>query len=327
MHPFSYAKAEGTEAAIATVTRNATASFIAGGTDLIALMKDGVQTPNALVDINALPLGTVEVTTSGVRLGALTRLSDVAHDPTIRDRYPVLAQALHQSASPQLRHMATIGGNLMQRVRCGYFRDPVFPCNRRVPGTGCSAIEGYNRTHAILGTSDRCIAVHPSDLAVALTALDAVIHTSGENGDRTLGIEEFYCLPGETPERETVLEHGELIVAVEVPASPLTQRSHYLKVRDRATYEFALVSAAVGLDIQDGIVRSSRIALGGVAPKPWRASAAERVLHNQPFEEAALIAAAEATLKDAKPQQHNGFKIELTKRVLVRALSMAGGMT
>jgi xanthine dehydrogenase YagS FAD-binding subunit len=327
MYPFSYARADVKEAAIATVSNNTTASFIAGGTDLLGLMKDGVQALSCLVDINALPLAQVEVEASGVCIGALARLSDVAREVTIRARYPVLSQALLESASPQLRNMATVGGNLMQRVRCGYFRDPAFPCNRRTPGTGCSAIEGYNRTHAILGASKHCIAVHPSDLAVALTALDATICTSGASGERRIPLDDFYLLPGETPKQETVLEHGELIVAIEVPASPRASRSHYLKVRDRASFEFALVSAAVALELEDSIVKSARVAFGGVAPKPWRSYAAEDALQGQPVSEATFAVAAEAAIKDAKPQRHNGFKIELAKRVLFCALSTVGGMS
>ncbi|WP_017721220.1 FAD binding domain-containing protein [Kamptonema formosum] len=327
MRPFSYIRAHIKEAAIATVTGNPAASFIAGGTDLLGLMKNGVRTPSELVDINPLPLAQIEVAAGGARIGALARLSEIAGNAAIRAQYPVLSQALLESASPQLRNMATAGGNLMQRVRCPYFRDPAFPCNRRDPGTGCSAISGYSRSHAIFGTSEHCIAAHPSDLAVALAALDATLCTSGISGDLRIPIGDFYLLPGETPARETALEPGELIVAIEVPASPLTARSHYLKVRDRASFEFALVSAAVALEVTDGTVQSARVAFGGVAPKPWRSQAAEDALVGQPASLAAFAAAAEAAVLGAKPQQHNGFKIELVKRVLVRALSTVAGIS
>jgi len=323
MQPFSYAKTSSQEAAIATVEQDKTATFIAGGTDLLGLMKDGVQAANQLVDINSLPLADIKFQATGIRIGAVCKLSDVAFHPEIQQCYPVISQALLQSASPQLRNMATVGGNLLQRVRCGYFRDPVFSCNKRIPGTGCSAIFGYNRTHAIFGVSEYCIAVHPSDLAVALTALDAVICTQGLQAERRISIHDFYLLPGETPERENLLQPGELIVAIEVP--DFAYKSHYLKVRDRAAYEFALVSVAVALDIEQDMIKSARIAFGGVAPKPWRAWEVEEFLKGKLVNEATFIAAAETAVKEAKPQQHNEFKIELVKRALIRALSVVVG--
>nr|WP_267313760.1 FAD binding domain-containing protein [Nostoc sphaeroides] len=244
----------------------------------------------------------------------------------IQERYPVLSEALLSGASPQLRNMATVGGNLLQRTRCYYFRDTSMPCNKRVPGSGCAAIEGYNRIHAILGGSDRCIATHPSDMAVAMVALDAVVQTRGPKGERSIPLVDFHLLPGETPERETVLEHGELIVAVDLPASTNAQRSHYLKVRDRASYAFAMTSVAAALDIQNGIIRSARIALGGVGTKPWRAFEAEKILLNKPANQATFQAAALAAIAGAKPQKYNGFKVELTKRTIVKALFTVGGM-
>lgn len=320
MQPFSYAKVTSQDAAIATVEQDKTAAFIAGGTDLLGLMKDGVQAANILIDINSLPLADIESQTHGIRIGAISRMSDVAFHPQIQECYPVISQALLQSASPQLRNMATVGGNLLQRVRCGYFRDPVFPCNKRTPGLGCAAITGYNRMHAIFGASEHCIAVHPSDLAVALTALDAIICIQGAEKARHISIHDFYLLPGETPEKETLLQPGELIVAIEVPNS--ASKSYYLKVRDRASYEFALVSVAVALEVEQDTIKSARIAFGGVAPKPWRARDAEEFLKGKAVNEASFTAAGEAGVKEAKPQTHNEFKIELVKRALVRALSV-----
>ncbi|MEH1886241.1 FAD binding domain-containing protein [Nostoc sp.] len=320
MQPFSYAKVTSQDAAIATVEQDKTAAFIAGGTDLLGLMKDGVQAANILIDINSLPLADIESQTHGIRIGAISRMSDVAFHPKIQECYPVISQALLQSASPQLRNMATVGGNLLQRVRCGYFRDPVFPCNKRTPGLGCAAIIGYNRMHAIFGASEHCIAVHPSDLAVALTALDAVICIQGAEKARQISIHDFYLLPGETPEKETLLQPGELIVAIEVPN--FAYKSYYLKVRDRASYEFALVSVAVALDVEQDTIKSARIAFGGVAPKPWRARDAEEFLKGKVINEVSFTAAGEAAIKEAKPQTHNEFKIELVKRALVRALSV-----
>ncbi|MFN6479986.1 xanthine dehydrogenase family protein subunit M [Nostoc sp. DedQUE07] len=320
MQPFSYAKVTSEEVAIAIVEQEKTAVFIAGGTDLLGLMKDGVQTANILIDINSLPLANIEFQPQGIRIGAISRMSDVAFHPQIQECYPVISQALLLSASPQLRNMATVGGNLLQRVRCGYFRDPVFPCNKRTPGIGCSAITGYNRMHSIFGASEHCIAVHPSDLAVALTALDAVLCIQGIETSRRISIDDFYLLPGETPAKETLLQPGELIVAIEVP--DFAYKSHYLKVRDRASYEFALVSVAVALDIEQDTIKSARIAFGGVAPKPWRAREAEEILKGKEINEAIFTAAAVAAVKEAKPQTHNEFKIELVKRALVRALSV-----
>jgi xanthine dehydrogenase YagS FAD-binding subunit len=326
MQPFSYQKVGQAENAVALVTPDAQASYIAGGTSLIDLMKLNVQTPKQLVDINPLALNKIEIQGNRVRIGAMASNSEVAYNPIIQERYPVLSEGLLSGASPQLRNMATVGGNLLQRTRCYYFRDTSFPCNKRVPGSGCPAIEGYNRIHAILGGSDRCIATHPSDMAVAMVALDAVVQIRGPKGERSIPLVDFHLLPGETPERETVLEHGELIVAVDLPVSNFGKRSHYLKVRDRASYAFAMTSVAAALDIQNGIIRSARIALGGVGTKPWRAEEVEKVLLNKPANQATFQAAADAAIAKAKPQKYNGFKVELTKRTIVKALTTVGGM-
>jgi len=263
-----------------------------------------------------------------VRIGANVRNSDLADDATIRRRYPVLSEALLSGASPQIRNMATVGGNLMQRTRCYYFRDTAYPCNKRAPGSGCAALDGFNRIHAVLGTSGRCIATHPGDMPVALVALDAVVHTLGKNGRRrAIPLADFYVPYGEDPARESVLAHGELITAVELPAVPWLARSCYLKVRDRASYEFALASAAVALDLSGRTIRAARVALGGVGTKPWRSPEAEAALAGRPAEEATFRAAAEAALEGARPRKHNAFKVELAKRTLARALATAASMT
>ncbi len=324
MQPFSYTRVNEVNTAITTVAQDEAISFIAGGTDLIGLIKDGVQTPKQVIDINSLPMAEVEVDAEkNIRIGALAKLSDVASYPTIKKSYPVISQAILESASPQLRNMATVGGNLLQRVRCNYFRDPVFPCNRRNPGTGCPAIEDYNRMHAIFGTSESCIATHPSDLAVALAALDAVVCIQGKTVQRRVPINDFYLLPEDTPHQENVLEHGELIIAVEVPYVSWFSNSHYLKVRDRANYEFALVSVAIALEVEKNIIKSARLALGGVGTKPWRCQEAEMVLQGKAIDEATFTTAAEAALVGAKPLEYNQFKIELAKRAILRAVSTA----
>jgi xanthine dehydrogenase YagS FAD-binding subunit len=328
MNPFSYSRASRPEEAVAAVARDPRARFVAGGTTLVDLLRLDVETPGALVDINALPLAKIETLPGGgVRIGALVRNSDLANDPAIRRLYPALSEALLSGASPQLRNMASVGGNLMQRTRCQYFRDPLYPCNKRLPGSGCAALGGYNRIHAVLGTSDKCIATSPGDMPVAMVALDAVVHTRRANGgERSIPLTEFHVSYGEDPARESVLEHGELITAVELPATPWFARSHYLKVRDRASYEFALTSAAVALDLEPGSggrVRAARVALGGVATKPWRSREAEQALTGAKVEERTWRAAAEAALRGARPQKDNAFKIELAKRTLVRALATA----
>lgn len=324
MRAFFYTQAEDEGSALDAATE-AEAAYLAGGTTLLDLMKLEVMTPARLVDVNLLPLTRVEVLPSGVRIGALATNTDVAYDETIRTRYPALSEALLSGASPQLRNMATIGGNLMQRTRCPYFRDPPAPCNKRLPGSGCSAIEGYSRSHAILGGSPACVATHPSDMCVALVALDAAVHTRGPRGERTIPITEFHLLPGDHPERETALDHGELITAVTLPASPLAARSGYFKVRDRASYAFALASVAVALDVHAGVIKAARVALGGVATRPWRALEAEEALVGKPPRAAVFKAAAEAAVRGAMPLKDNAFKVALTKRVVVRALSSIGG--
>jgi len=301
------------------------ARYLAGGTTLVDLMKLHVERPEVVVDINPLPLTRIEeLPDQVVRVGAMARNSDMAHHDLIRLRYPVLSQAILAGASAQVRNMATTGGNLLQRTRCYYFRDTAAACNKREPGSGCAALDGYNRIHAVLGTSDHCIATHSSDMCVALAALDAVVRLSGPRGERTVPITEFHLVPGDRPERETVLEPGELITAVDVPPLPFARRSAYVKVRDRASYAFALASAAVALDVRDGTIRDARIALGGVATKPWRARYAERLLAGRRAEPSSYRAAAEAALAGAVPRTHNGFKIELAKRTIARALARAG---
>src|SRR5256885_4801216 len=281
MNPFTYSRVVDRDEAVTGIATKPQGKFRSGGTNLIDLMKMGVETPNALIDINRLPLAQIEELpgNKGVRVGAMVRNSDLAEHALIKSRYPVLSEALLSGASPQLRNMATVGGNLLQRTRCYYFYYPAFPaCNKRSPGSGCGAIDGYNRIHAVLGGSDHCIATHPSDMCVALAALDAQVRVRGPKGTRVIAFEDFHLLPGDHPEREHALGDGELIVAVDIPSLPFAKRSTYLKVRDRASYAFALSSAAVALDIANGTIREARIALGGVATKPWRARDAERAL-------------------------------------------------
>ncbi|MCW3100165.1 MAG: molybdopterin dehydrogenase, FAD-binding [Chthonomonadaceae bacterium] len=328
MHPFSYVRASDEKGAIGEAATTPDASFVAGGSTLIDLMKLNVMQPARLIDINALPLTTIETLADGsVRIGAMVRNSDMAYHETIRTRYPLLSEALLSGASAQLRNVATLGGNIMQRTRCFYFRDTATPCNKREPGSGCAAMEGLNRIHAVLGTSSKCIAAHPSDMCVALTALDAVVHVQGPRGERTIPFPDFHLLPADHPEQETALEHGELITAITLPALPFATRSHYLKVRDRASYAFALVSVAAALDVQQGTIRNVRLALGGVGTKPWRAMEAEKALEGKRAGEAAYHAAAEIAMKGAKTHKYNAFKVELAKRSIVRALTTVEAMT
>ncbi|NEQ24855.1 MAG: xanthine dehydrogenase family protein subunit M, partial [Microcoleus sp. SIO2G3] len=302
--------------------------FIAGGTNLLDLMKEGVSTPNQLIDIRKLPVAEIALQTDdSILIGAMAKNSAVAHHSLISQRYPVLSEAILAGASAQLRNMATTGGNLMQRTRCSYFHDTDFACNKRQPGSGCAAIDGFNRSLAILGGSDHCIATHPSDMAVALVALDAIVHTHSANGNRQIPIADFHLLPGDTPHLETVLEHGEMITGVELPAIPYANRSHYLKVRDRWSYAFALVSAAVVLDVEDNKIRDARIAFGGVGTKPWRSPEAEQVLIGAPTTEATFAAAADAAMQNATPRQHNGFKVALAKQTLKEALKTVAART
>ena len=325
MIPFDYRRAEDVDGAVATVSRDPNAVFLGGGTNLVDHLKLGVASPELLVDVTGLPLDRIEpLPDGGVRIGAGVRNSDLAADPIIRSRYPVLSQALLSGASGQLRNLATTGGNLLQRTRCVYFQDVSTPCNKRAPGSGCSAVDGYTRYHAILGASRQCVAVHPSDMAVAMTALDAVALVQGPDGERRIPLVDFHRLPGDAPQRDTVLTHGELITAVDLPPLPAARRSRYRKVRDRASYAFALVSVAalvdVGGDIGGGTVRDARIALGGIAHKPWRATRAEEVLRGAPATEETFRRAAEAELANAQPLPGNGFKVPLARNTLVSVL-------
>jgi xanthine dehydrogenase YagS FAD-binding subunit len=307
-----------------TAQQGARVRFVAGGTTLIDLMKLNVERPQEVVDINGLPLNRIESSPAGgLVIGALARNSDVAHHPTVVRDYPVLSQALLSGASPQLRNMATTAGNLLQRTRCVYFRDTAHACNKREPGTGCSAIDGYNRMLAILGTSKDCIASNPSDQNVALTALEATIQIEGAKGKRSIPIHDFYLVPGSTPNRENLLEPGDLITSVTLPPPVAGAQSTYLKLRDRAAYEFALASAAIVMKISDGKIQHIRVALGGVGTKPWRSFEAEQALAYHAPSRAVFVKAAEAALKDAQPASENAFKVELSRRCIVRALTMS----
>ncbi len=325
MNTFSYSRPKDIAEALAPGVRDPATKFLGGGTNLVDLMKMGVEHPAHLVDITRLPLATVEETTRGIRVGAMARNSDVAAHPLIMERYPLLSQALLSGASPQIRNMATVGGNLLQRTRCFYFYDPSYKeCNKRVPGSGCAAIRGYNRIHAILGAGENCIATHPSDMAVALTALDASIVVKNAQRERSIPIASFYRLPGETPHIENELKAGELITAVDIPNPPAGARVHYTKVRDRNSFAFALVSAAalVAIDSNNRI-HEARIALGGVALRPWRVPAAEEALRGREAAEPAFRQAAEILVRGAKPHRYNAFKVELAQRCAVRALITA----
>jgi xanthine dehydrogenase YagS FAD-binding subunit len=330
MHTFEYVRPTNPAAAIAAAARSKTAQqgadvrFIGGGTTLIDLMKLNVETPARALDINRLPLDQIEVMPNReLKIGATVRNSELAHHATVRQDYSVLSQAILQGASAQIRNMATVGGNLLQRTRCVYFRDIAMPCNKREPGTGCPAITGHNRTLAILGTSEHCIATNPSDMCVALAALEATIHIQGTEGTRAVAFGDFHLLPGNTPHRETVLEPGDLITHVTLPLPVTGSKQVYLKLRDRASYEFALASAAVVLTIASGNITHARIALGGVGTKPWRAPEAEAVLTGKPATDVTFRRAAEAALRTARTQSENKFKIELAKRCLTHALRMA----
>jgi xanthine dehydrogenase YagS FAD-binding subunit len=319
---FTYNRPADADAAVQAIGRDDHAKFLAGGTTLIDLMKLSVEQPTHLVDINRLPMDKI-VIKDGVRIDANVRNSDLANHESIKKMFPVLSEALLSGASPQLRNMATVGGNLMQRTRCYYFRDRASPCNKRTPGSGCAAIDGYNRIHAVLGTSDKCIATHPSDMCVALAALDATIITN----KRSIPFNSFYVAYGEDPAKETVLEHGELITAVTIPVTPFFAKSHYLKVRDRASYEFALASAAVCLEMSGGKITQARVTLGGLASKPWRSAEAEKVLVGQTAADDLYVKAAEAAMAGARPQAFNAFKVDLAKRTIVSALSTVAAMT
>ncbi len=334
MKTFALTRASDSAQAIASAAEATTAQqgaeirFIGGGTTLIDLMKLNVEQPNKLIDINRLPLNKIEaLPDGGLTIGAVVRNSDLAFHPLVKKNYAVLSEALLSGASAQLRNMATTAGNLLQGTRCMYFRATDWPCNKREPGSGCSAVDGANRSLAILGTSEHCIATNPSDMNVAMAALEATIHVYGAKGERSIPIADFHVLPGNTPERETVLEPGDLITHVTLPPPPPGSRSLYLKLRDRASYEFALASAAVVVTITDGKLTRARIALGGVGTKPWRSTDAEGELTDKAPTEVVFRKAADAALRDAKPQSENGFKIELAKRCLVHALKLATRIT
>jgi xanthine dehydrogenase YagS FAD-binding subunit len=325
MRPFKYTRATDAAGAARAVASNPRAKFLAGGTNILDLMKEDVERPDELVDVNRLGLAEIKAAPGGgVSIGALAKNTDTANHPLIRKGYPLLTQAIVAGASGQLRNMATNGGNLMQRTRCQYFYDTAMPCNKREPGTGCGALEGLNRIHAIFGWSDKCVATYPGDMANALYALDAVVRVRGAGGrERTIPVTEFHRLPGDTPEKDNNLAHGELITSIELPKSNLAQHSYYLKVRDRASYAFALVAVAAALELDGGKVRQARVVLGGVAHKPWRSPEAEAALVGSPASEESFRRAAEAALKGAKPLAHNAYKVELGKRAVVRALMRA----
>lgn len=321
MRPFRYNRAGDVSGAVATLGRERDGEFLAGGTNLVDLMKLGVMHPDVIVDVRRLTSAEIEDLPDGaVRIGAAVTNSDLAADRRIRSRYPALSQALLSGASGQLRNLATTGGNLMQRTRCVYFYDTTTPCNKREPGTGCSALDGCSKDHAIFGASTHCVATHPSDMAVAMTALDAVVHIQGPRGQRGIPIAELYRLPGQEPERDTTLEHAELITSVDLPPLAFSSNSGYRKVRERASYAFALVSVAAALLVRDGVVRDARIALGGVAHKPWRAEKAEDALRGRPAGQESFRAAAEAELADAVPLRDNAYKVPLAVNVITRTL-------
>lgn len=321
MKPYHYEQARDIPGAVAALAEQPNAKYLAGGTNLVDLMKLEIMTPDVLVDVRRLTSDRIEETEDGgVRIGAAVTNSDLAADRTIRSRYPVLSQALVSGASGQLRNLATTGGNLLQRTRCVYFYDTTTPCNKREPGSGCSAIEGHNKGHAILGASEHCVATHPSDMAVAMTVLEAFVNMHGPDGERRIPIEDLHRLPDDEPERDTTLEHGELITAVDLPPLDFAYNSKYRKVRERASYSFALVSVAAALDVEDGVVRDVRLALGGVAHKPWRATKAEEALRGEPAGEVIFRAAAEIELEDARLLRENAFKVPLARNVITRTL-------
>jgi xanthine dehydrogenase YagS FAD-binding subunit len=321
MRPFRYERAGDAAAAVALLAESPGARFLGGGTNLVDLMRLGVEEPDLLVDVTGLPYDRIEPSAGGgLRIGAAVRNSDLASDRLVRERYPVLAEALLNGASGQLRNLATVGGNLLQRTRCRYFQDVTKPCNKRGPGSGCPAREGEHRNLAILGWLERCVATHPSDMAVALAALDAVVHVEGARGARSVPLTELHRLPGEEPQRDVVLDRGELITVVELPALELARRSRYVKVRERASFAFALVSVAAALDVGDGTVRDVRVALGGVAHKPWRATLAEATLRGAPATGESFARAADAELAQARPLRDNAYKLPLARNLIVRTL-------
>jgi xanthine dehydrogenase YagS FAD-binding subunit len=324
MISFQYSRASNVADAVRQMAASPGAKFVAGGTNLVDLMKMDVERPTRLIDVSRLPLDRVEETAGGgLRIGALVRNSDLAYHPLVAQRYPVLSSALQSGASQQLRNMASSGGNLLQRTRCAYFYDIATPCNKREPGSGCSAIGGLNRMNAILGTSDACIAVHPSDMCVALAVLEAKVNVTGPRGDRAIAFADFHRLPGDTPQQDTNLNTDELVTSIELPSRGYAANYTYLKIRDRLSYAFALVSIAVGLELEGGTIKDARFALGGVAHKPWRNAQAEAALRGRPTNETSFTQAADLVVRDARGFGHNTFKIDLARRTIVRALSQA----
>jgi xanthine dehydrogenase YagS FAD-binding subunit len=325
MRPFKYTRASDADAAARVVAANPQAKFLAGGTNILDLMKEDVERPNELVDLTRLKLAEIKAAQGGgVSIGALAKNGDTANHPLIRKNYPLLTQAIVAGASGQLRNMATNGGNLMQRTRCQYFYDTAMPCNKREPGSGCGAREGLNRIHAIFGWSEKCVATYPGDMANALYALEAVVRVRNASGqERTIPIDDFHRLPGDTPEKDNNLQHGELIVAIDLPKSAFAKNYYYLKVRDRASYAFALVAVAAGLELDRGRIRQARVVMGSVAHKPWRSREAEDALAGRPASEESFRRAADAALAGARPLAHNAYKVELGKRAIVRTLMRA----
>jgi xanthine dehydrogenase YagS FAD-binding subunit len=326
MNPFLYVRPTETAGAVKSLAKDPAAHFLAGGTNLIDLMKMGIVIPERLVDINLLPLKKIEKTPSGLHIGALATNTDVAENPLVKKYFPLLSLAINAGASPQLRNMATVGGNMMQRTRCPYFFDTTMPCNKRKPGSGCGALEGYNRMHAIFGASENCIAVNPSDMNVALTALDASVHINGSKGSRIIKFADFHRLPGDQPELDNNLQKGELITAIELPAASFTKNIAYLKVRDRTSYAFALVSAAVALQIENNTIVKAAVAMGGVAHKPWRLKTVELFLKGKRVNEAVFKQAATLAMEGAKAYEHNKFKLKLAPNTILQALKTAAGM-
>lgn len=326
MIQFQFERALTVKTAVNALANNANARFIAGGTNLVDLMKRNVMAPTKLVDINAVPLKNILQLNGKIVIGALALNSQVADDKLILDKHPLLAKALNAGASAQIRNMATVGGNMMQRTRCSYFYDTALPCNKREPGSGCGALEGANRMHAIFGTSKNCIAVHPSDMCIALVALDAIVVVAGPKGERRIPFEEFHRLPGTQPEKDNTLQASELIISVEIPDNSFNKNAHYFKVRDRASYAFALVSVAAALHMDGKVIKDARLAMGGVAHKPWRLKEAERSLVGKPATEETFRQASEIAMQGAKAYKHNAFKLKLGPNVIVEALKNAAGL-
>ncbi|WP_256011377.1 FAD binding domain-containing protein [Desertivirga xinjiangensis] len=327
MNQFSYIRVNQQQAAVDAIRKDKAAMFIAGGTNLTDLMKRGIVSPERLIDINRLPLKEIKAEKNFIRIGALALNSVVAENSLIQKRLPLLVQALNSGASAQIRNMATVGGNMLQRTRCHYFYDTALPCNKRQPGSGCGALEGFNRMHAIFGFSDKCIAVHPSDMSVALMALDATVLVTGPKGERRIPFSDFHRLPGDRPETDTNLQPGELILAVDIPDAPFAQYAHYLKVRERASYAFALVSVAAALHIEKNVIREARLAMGGVAHKPWRLTEAEKYLAGKAVSETNFTEAAKIAMQGAKAFKHNAFKLKLGPNSIVQALKTASKLS